>query len=523
MISFAENQGRPETVALTDSPWDVIIIGAGHNGLVAAAYLGKAGKRVLVLERREQIGGACTIEEPLPGYQVSPCAYLCGLLHPLVIDELELVERGLKWTPADAGLFVPLSNGDFIQLYEDDDACLKEVQRIAPEDLEGFQAMQELFRFCREKLRPVDLSDIWIGDAPSREEICERLEQRQDAVDLMFHWSMGDLLDRYLTNELLKEALYGQGVIGTCATPFEPGTAYVHFHHSSGTMFEQPGTWGFVTGGMGRVSFILGDVAAQAGVTIKSGVTIQRILPGIGVEDEHGVMYRAPTVISNATPVWTLGALGDQADPAWAEQVRSIPTRSCTMKVNLYLNDLPDFICKPGAAEHHRGQVNIPLDRETWMTAFKAAEQGRLPEKLWMELYFQSAVDSTTTPQGKHAVSVFAQPVPFENSDSFNWNRDGHRAIDLVIRGLSRCCSNMPQIVEHAACMGPPHIEEKMGLTGGHIFQGEILPAYMWEHRPAAQTPMRGVYLCGAGTHPGGSVIGINGRNAAMAVLKDIE
>ena len=298
--------GLPAPVSeLASRSWDAIIVGAGHNGLACASYLARAGKRVLVLESRERIGGACTIEEPFPGVRMSPCAYLAGLLHPLIIEELGLVQRGFTWTPAVNGLFVPFLDGSSIQLWDDDDQCEAEVRSFAPDDVEGWKAMNAVLRRLRDKLRPAGDRDIWIGEAPTREQIDERLGNDDEARSLLFDWSMAEFVERYLRDERLQTAYLGQGVIGTNASPFDPGTASIRFHHASGRLGGMPGMWGYVKGGMGMVSFYLCDAAREAGATVAAGVPVARILPGEGVELEGGERIAAPIVISNADPYVT--------------------------------------------------------------------------------------------------------------------------------------------------------------------------------------------------------------------------
>jgi len=521
--------GLPAPIGeLAAKSWDAIVVGAGHNGLACAAYLARAGKRVLVLEARDRVGGACTIEEPFPGVRMSPCAYLAGLLHPLVIEELDLPARGFEWTPAVNGLFVPFLDGSSIQLWDDDDRCEAEIRRFALQDVEGWRAMGDVLRRLRNALRPAVAGgssprDLWVGDPPSVDEIDARLGTDTEARHLLYDWSMAEYVEHYLTNERLQTAYLGQGVIGTNASPFDPGTASVRFHHASGRLGGMPGMWGYVRGGMGMVSFYLCDAAREAGAVVATGVPVARIIPGGGgVQLASGEKLCAPIVISNADPRRALAMLADDADPAWRTQVESVPIQGCTVKLNVLLSELPNFTARPGTLEpHHYGQINAPLTKSEWKAGFEAARNGELPDHLWCELYFQSVHDPSVVPAGQHTMSVFAQYVPYAFA-SGSWDSHRDEVRELALNSIGRFCSNFPGAVLDVQVLGPPDIEEKVGLTGGHIFQGECLPQYMWSRRLSPRTPMPGIYLCGAATHPGGSVIGINGRNTAMGVLRDL-
>ena len=513
--------GLPEPIStLARRPWDVVIVGAGHNGLACAAYLARAGKRVLVLESRDRVGGACTMEEPWPGVRFSPCAYVCGLLHPKVMEELDFDAHGFDWMPAAGGMFVPFEDGTSVHLWNDDEKCEADIRRLAPGDVKGWKAMLDVKSRLREALRPANDRDLWLDPSPSREEIDRRLRGDDDARALLNDWSMLECVQRFIRDERLQMAYLGQGVIGTNAPPTHPGTASIWYHHGSGRMYDMPGTWGYVRGGMGTISFILCDVAREAGATVATGVSVARILPGEGVELESGERIAARHVVSNADPRVTLRLLGDSADAAWRTAVESVPVEGVTVKVNMTLRELPNFRARPGVNEpHHTGQVNTPLTVAEWDEAHRKANAGELPDRIWTELYMHTIYDHSVAPPGVHTLSVFAQFVPHRFATG-DWDSRRTEVGERVVASIARFTSNLPDAIIDLEVLGPPDIEARVGLTGGHIFQGDILPAHMWEKRLTARTPMEGVWLCGAATHPGGSVMAVNGRNAAMELLR---
>lgn len=520
-VSVLGRVGLPEPVAqLARSSWDAIVVGGGHNGLVCAFYLARAGRRVLVLEARDRIGGACTLEETWPGYRVSPCAYVVGLLHPRVIEELELPRRGYRWTPASGGYFVPFDDGSSIQLWDDEAKADAELRRFSPADVKGRHDMHGLMNKICDALRPLDDRDTWLHRAPPRSEIESRLGHDRDAIGLLFDWSMAELMENFLVDERMQMAYMGQGVVGSGASPFDRGTASIYYHHFCGRLDGgDPGGWGYVTGGMGMVSFLIHDAAVEAGATVATGTPVARIIPGEGVELASGERIHAPIVISNADPVVTARLLGEAAESSWKRRVDAVPMASLTVKLNAALSELPNFTARPGTRmPHHLATINTPLTKAEWRACHTDAIAGRLPQRVWTEMYLQTAYDPSVAPPGGHIMSVFSQYVPHRFADG-TWDTNRESVGDLVLSSIGRFTSNLPAAVLLREVLGPPDVEQRLGLTGGQIFQGECLPEYMWEHRLDYRTPMPGVYLCGACTHPGGSVIGINGRNAAYEVL----
>ncbi len=512
--------GLPEPVSvLAARQWDVIVVGAGHNALTCAAYLTRAGKRVLVLEARDRIGGANTMEEPWPGVKMSPCAYVSGLLHPLVIRELEMVKHGYDFTPAVNGIFVPFEDGTSVQLYEDEH-WEDEVRRLSPRDVDGHKAMKAVFDRLNAVIRADADDGLWVGNPPSRAEIEAKLAGDDEALNFLFKWSMIEFVEHYLTDERLQMAYIGQGVIGSRCSPYDAGTASIYYYHYCSSQCGHPGMWGYVRGGMGMISFILCDIAREAGAVIAAGVPVARIIPGEGVELVGGERIHAPVVVSGADPRVTLSLLDNIGDANWQAQVESIPHVGASLKVSVLMRELPNFTARPGTMQpHHMATIDTPLTKSEWQAGYTAMMHGELPERMWTELYFQTAHDRSVVPDGLQTMSVFAQYAPYQLATG-DWESRRAEAGQIALNSIARFCSNLPDAVVDMQVLAPPDIERKVGLTGGHIFQGEILPQYMWQNRLAYKTPMDGVYLCGACTHPGGGVVAINGRNAAMEILR---
>jgi len=337
----------------------------------------------------------------------------------------------------------------------------------------------------------------------------------------MFEWSMYDLLHHFLKNEKLITAILGQGIIGSFSSPFDKGTAYIYMHHLCGNLVTEPGCWSYVVGGMGQVSRILYEAAQEVGIVVQTNREVKEIIPGEGVRLANDQFIRSSTIICNADPRTALKLLGDHATEEWKNKVLSIPQDGCTVKANLVLKELPNFKASPGTNEnHHHMTVNLPLTLQEWQECFDSAKRGELPRKLWCEIYFQTAEDPSVAPIGYHHMSIFAQYVPYKFKEG-SWNTRREEVKKLILDTLISYCSNIQESLIDMEVLGPPDIEEQIGLWGGHIFHGECLPQYMWSNRLTAKTPMKGFYLCGASIHPGGSVIGVNGRNAATEIIKD--
>jgi phytoene dehydrogenase-like protein len=343
----------PTPAEAAGGEWDVVVVGAGHNGLTAAAYLARAGRSVLVVERRGQLGGACTRETPFTDerFVMSPCAYLVGLLHPLVVEELGLRGRGYRVQPVDPHLWCPFEDGTALTLWDDPVRTAASVAEVAPADVDGYLAYEALFGRIRRALRGdyTEATDTWLGPSPARAELEERLGHDPELIEILFDTPIADVIERHVRDERLRTALHGQGIIGTFAGPRDPGTAAVHAMHSLGTLEGKPGAWGYVEGGMGRVSLALADAATEAGAVILTGTPVAAILPGPAVVLEGGDVIRAGAVLSNADPKRTMALCqaggGDlpAGFEAFAEKVDAWRSESPVVKLNCGLGRLPTF------------------------------------------------------------------------------------------------------------------------------------------------------------------------------------
>ena len=518
--------GLPEPVStLAARQWDDVIVGGGHNGLACAAYLARAGRRVLVLERRDRIGGACTLEQPFsdPGYVMSPCAYVVGLLDQRVIDELELKRRGLSVFVADPNLWAPFEDGTSFGQWLDEEQTLDGLRAlgVSERDSAGYQAYEKVFDDIRLKLR-TGPRDAWEGPSPSRAELEVLLDHDQWLSDVVFSASIAEVLDHYVTDQRLKDALYGQGVIGAYAGPYDWGTASVKLMHFMGDTEGQGPVWAYVRGGMGMVSFAIAEAAVEAGALICAGTQVAEILPGAGVRLEGGEFIAARNVISNADPKRALGLIPADLVPAVIrDRIDAWQVRSPVVKLNAALRALPGFTAAAGERYPFFSMISVTQGLDAAQAAFEDCRRG-IPNAGYGEIYFQTGYDPSSAPAGKHLMSVFGQYAPYQLTGG-DWDSQRETIAAQFFDLIGRFAPNITDCVEEYEVLGPPDIESRIGLTGGHIFQGETMPDQMWEHRLTPNTGIDGFWLCGAATHPAGSVIALNGRNAATAILVSSE
>ncbi|MGB3635423.1 MAG: NAD(P)/FAD-dependent oxidoreductase [Rubrobacteraceae bacterium] len=512
--------------------YDAIVIGSGHNGLISAGYLARSGKKVLVLERREVIGGATVTEEAFPGYRLSTCSYVCNLLLPEVVRDLELKRHGYDVRAFDPQLFTPFPDGQHIMLHLDDAKTAEQISKFSKKDAAAYEAYWAMWNRIISRMKP-----LMAGPAPSAEEIGNAFDGPQGAEDwhTLIEKSVAEILDDYFESEEVKAPLSAGGVIGTNAGPRTPGTAYVKFHHELGSIEGHQGAWGFVRGGMGMVAEALASSAREYGVEIltDSEVAEIEIRDGAarGVYTLDGRYFGAEVILSNADPHRTyLSMVGEKHLPAELVQgVKDRRVEGSVVKVLLGLGELPDFAAVPGkeVGPQHTGGIMINPSIDYLEKAWKDCEQGRPSEKPFMEGYIQSATEDGLAPPGKHTMSLFCQYAPYDLAEG-SWEERREEIGASIIDTFAEYAPNLPDAIEHVQVLGPPDIEETIGITGGNIFHGEMLPEDMFDNRPVPgyadyRTPVENLYLCGSGAWPGGAVYGAPGRNCAREVLADLK
>jgi len=522
--------------------YDVIIAGGGHNGLACAAYLARAGRKVLVLERRERVGGAAMSEEVFPGFRFSVFSYVVSLLRPEIIRELELARHGLQILPLESTLTPLLDgpmSGSYLAQWSDHDQNRRELARHSPRDAEAYDEFGLLLHRMARAVKP--LLSTAPPDPASRDprQLLDLLslgryfrglpERDLHALWKLLTMSAADYLDEWFDSEALKGTKSASGIIGTLLGPRSPGTAYVLLHHYMGELDGVFRAWGFARGGNGSVSAAIAAAAQAHGAEIRTQAPVSKILlageRAVGVVLEGGEELRAPVIVSGADPRRTfLGLVGEAHLPdEFVGAIKRYKFRGASAKVNLALGELPRFTCMPQPGPHLRGAVSISPSVDYLERAYDDAKYGEISRRPYMDIVMPSMLDPSMAPPGKHVMSIFVQYAPYHLNGGWNDARREQLG-DTVIDTLAQYAPNLKGAILHRQVITPADIERIVGLAEGNIFQGELTLQQMFFLRPAPawsryRTPVHGLFQCGSGTHPGGGVMGASGRNAAMAIL----
>ena len=522
------------------SRYDAIVVGGGHNGLVNAAYLARAGRRVLVLERRPRVGGAAVTEEVFPGFKFSMFSYVVSLLRPEIIRDLDLPGHGLHILPLESTL-TPMENGDYLAAWADHDETRRELYRHSPKDADAYDEYGRLMHFMAHAVKPIismvppDPTSLSPRDLFSLLRLGKHFRglgaEKLHALVKLMTMSSADFLDEWFETDVLKATKSASGIIGTFLGPRSPGTAYVLLHHYMGELDGVFRAWGFAKGGTGSVSEAIAGAARRFGAEIRTDAAVARLLVtrgrATGVVLENGDEIRAKAVVSSLDPRRTfLQLLASDGLPGdFVEAIQRFKFRGSSGKVNLALDGLPNFACMPGPGRHLRGAVSISPSLEYVERAYDDAKYGEFSRRPYLDIVIPSMIDPDMAPPGKHVMSIFVQYAPYHLNGG--WSDARREAFgDAVIDAVARFAPNLKSIILHRQVLTPADIERVTGLTEGNIFQGELALHQLFFLRPAPswaryRTPVRGLYQCGAGTHPGGGIMGASGRLAALAMLGD--
>ena len=519
--------------------YDAVVIGGGHNGLTAAAYLARAGRRVLVLERRHVLGGAAVTEEVFPGFRFSVASYVVSLLRPEIIRELDLPRHGLEILPLD-GTFTPLEDG-YLWRRNDHAATMRELRRWSASDAEAYeeygQLMVEMARFVKPLLSivppdPTSLDPRGLLPLAGLARRFSGLPQEQQAafVQLMT-MSAADFLDQWFDTDPLKATMAASGIIGTFLGIRSPGTAYVLLHHYMGEIDGSYRAWGIPRGGTGAVSLAIASAASAAGAEIRTEAPVAAIMArdgrATGVVLESGEEIAAAAVLSSLDPRKTFLQLLEPGtlDASFEEDVRRYRFRGSSGKVNLALDALPDFTSLPGSGEHLRGAISFSPSVDYMERAYDDAKYGRFSRRPYLDVVIPTLVDPSMAPPGKHVMSCFVQYAPFELApEESTWDEQREAFGDTVLETIAERAPNIREIVLHRQVVTRLDLERDFGLSEGNMFQGEVAFEQLFLNRPVPgwaryRTPLRGLWLCGSAAHPGGGIMGAPGRLAALQLL----
>jgi phytoene dehydrogenase-like protein len=533
--------------------YDALIVGAGHNGLVCAAYLARAGRKVLVLERRAIVGGACVTEEIAPGYRSSTASYVVSLLLPEIERDLRLAAFGYRVLPRNPSSFTPFEDGRFLLMGPDATLNRREIAKFSTRDADAFPRYEALLTRIAERLEPALMDTppdlLPLPRAWRRRGLVDRLRNLRrggglyramktlgtdlpEAIEILTG-AATPVLDRWFESPELKGTLATDAIIGSFAPPSAPGSGYVLLHHVMGMAGGARGVWGYVEGGMGALTQAMARSARSLGAEIRCGAEVDEILVedgrAAGVRLADGEIVRAHQVASNATAQVTFRRLLREGvlPQDFARAVDRIDYSSAAVKINLAVSELPRFACMPDRGgepgPEHRGTIHLNALPEQIERAYEDARRGAPSGHPVIEMVIPSTVDATLAPPGHHVVNLFVQYAPYAPQGGWDALRDAFA--DRCIAEITRHAPNFAASVLHREVLAPPDLERRFGLTGGNIFQGAMPLHQLFSFRPVPgwsdyASPVEGLFLCGAAAHPGGGVMGACGRNAAQAMLR---
>jgi len=518
--------------------YDAIIVGGGHNGLVAAAYLARAGRKTLVLERRSLVGGAAVTEEIFPGFKFSVFSYVVSLLRPEIIRDLDLPTHGLQILPLESTV-TPLDNGDYLAGWADPDETRRELERHSPRDAEAAVRFGKLMHHMAMAVRPIlamvppDPASLAPSDLRGLLKLGRHFRslgaEHFNALFKLMTMSSADYLDEWYEFDPLKATKSASGIIGTFMGPRSPGSAYVLLHHYMGEIDGAFRAWGFQKGGTGAISESISRAAQALGAEVRTNASVERVLVKdgkvTGVALTSGEEISAPVVVSGLDPRRTFLDLVERKElpDELVENVERYKFRGSSGKVNLALSGLPSFTCMPGVGPHLRGAMSISPSVEYLERAYDDAKYGEFSRHPYMDIVIPSMIDPGMAPPGKHVMSIFVQYAPYHLNGG--WTDAKREAFgDAVVKTLARYAPNIESLIIGRQVLTPADIERITGLSEGNIFQGELALHQLFFLRPAPQwakykTPIKGYWQCGAGTHPGGGIMGASGRLAALEIV----
>ena len=512
-------------------PFDAIIIGAGHNGLVSAGYLARSGMSVLVLEARNIVGGACVTEELFPGAHYSTCAFVQGKFRQEIISDLDLLSNGLEMEAPDVQGFALFPDGSHVFLWKDPDRTIRALETISKDDAKGYLEFGTKLKRFGELMRPLHFDE----NVPTRSEVMKVFEnagETQLLNEFMFG-STRSLLQKYFTSEHVRGFLAFYGLVSIEAGPDTPETAYLYGYHATGEFEDITGRWAFVKGGMGGITQALRKSAEAMGAVVFTGTPVDRILvkekKAVGVRTMGGEEFHAPIVISNAHPKFTfLKLLGEgDIDKKFRSAVERIDVKGALGRVHLLVDELPHYVGFDSAevGPQHSGHCLLGCSLEVFQKAYEAQLKGTWPEEMSVELIIQSVKEPELAPPGMHTITLGVQHTPYDLAEG-TWDERREEWADTVMENVFKYAPNLRDHIVDRKIITPHDLEQEWNLIGGNIFHVAMTLEHSFDSRPTPLSggyrgPLSGLYLCGAGTHPGGAVTGLPGRNAALTVIKD--